>query len=346
MSSADYIANNERVSMGGYEEGLQNMYVAKILRDPSEPISKVISSLHFFGISFGGHGVLFSSLLNDLNEKPIQSFTAMCPVVNLRDTFNSLARPNILGVGADFWSSLRLVGLKKKDPLIEEYGWTDIFKLKPVFLPRVINYMTQQYEKNPPPIIGLKLPVYSQKSLWDANNFWGTYKNVKSPTLVLGTVSDAMVSPNDNLFWLKEKSRAWNSDLGVVVFEEGFHCTLPIAYDWASTTSLFNGRMAAYDDVKLMTRFMALKEMLSSEDIEAISKSHFAVGWANENREVLLKFPSFSVPIPLDQFDFKFTKIGEAEKTSLERWIYHNVQGQILNEGEKIKAQLHWPMVL
>ncbi len=349
MSSADFIAHNRRSGMGGYEEGLQNLRVAEILRDKKEPISKLVSSLHFFGISFGGHGVLFASLLDQINKNQIDSFTGICPVVNLRDSFNSLVRPNLLGVGADFWSSLRLEGLQKKDRALADYGIPDLLKLRPVFLPRVIDFLEEEFNKNPPSTKGIKLPPepYSNKTIWQANNFWSAYRKVDSPVLVFGTVSDSMVSPNDNVYWLDNKAADWNSDVGVVIFEYGFHCTLPIAYDWASMASLFNGRIMAYDrQTKIKERKIELTESLSADDIDAIEKSHFSIVWINDNQEVLLKFPTFSLPLPLEQLDFKFTRLGDPERTTLERWIYHNVQGQILQDGSKIKAQLKWPQVL
>lgn len=347
MSSADFIANNKHATMGGYEEGLQNIRVAQILRDKKEPLSKLISSLHFVGVSFGGHGILFASLLNDLNRSPIQSFMGICPVVNLKDSFSSLVRPNIMGVGADFWSSLRLEGLKKKDPILADYEFVDVFKLRPVFLPRMIKFLEEEFEKNPPDTSGIILPAkFLNKTLWQANDFWAHYRNVKSPVLVFGTVSDAMVSPADNIFWLDSKARDWKSNMGVVIFEEGFHCTLPIAYDWASTASLFNARIMAYDSsVKVDQKTLEISDHLETDDVEAIEKSHFEVAWVDGGRSVILKFPHFSVSIPLEDLDFKFEKIADPERTSIERWIYQNVQGRVVRDGDKIKAHLFWPHV-
>ena len=88
-TGADFIANNQRWTMGGYDEGLQNMQVVRMLRRSSAPLSQLISSVHLMGVSLGGHGVLFASLLNQYNGQPehqaIQSFTTFCP-------FNSRCR--------------------------------------------------------------------------------------------------------------------------------------------------------------------------------------------------------------------------------------------------------------
>jgi pimeloyl-ACP methyl ester carboxylesterase len=358
MTSADFIANNAKYSLGGYNEGIQNIQVARILRSGAEPLSQLISSLHFVGVSLGGHGVLFASLLNEYNKKPIQSFTGICPVVNLKDTMNSLARPNILGVGADYWSSLRLEGLKNRDPLLDDYGVSDLFKFKPIFLPRAMKWVTEQFEKNPIPIGSIELPPapYSNKTFWQANDFWTAYRNVASPVLVVGTVNDAMVSPAENIFWLKGKSRAWNSNIGVVVFEEGFHCTLPIAYDWASIASLFNGRIMAYDQNTRISYRNASVEVADNfdEDISEIHDLKFTLGWANENKDVILKVNSekherisFTTTIPVEQLDFKFHEpLKDPEKLSVERWLNHNLDIKLVKEGSKIKAQLRFPVVL
>lgn len=360
MSSADFIANNIRHSLGGFDEGVQNIQVAKILRNPEEPLSQLISSLHFMGISLGGHGVLFASLLNQYNNsgRLIQSFTGICPVVNLQQTLNSLVQPNILGVGADFWSSQRLEGLQKRDPILANYGWPDIFKLKPIFLPRAVDFITEQFEKNPPALGSVQLPPapYSAKSFWQANNFWSVYRNISSPLLVMGTKDDIAVSPNENLYWLKEKSRAWNSQIGTVVFEKGFHCTLPVAYDWASMTSLFNGRIMAYDraQVKIRETLVDISDAISAGDLEVLKSPRFSVKWIDD-KKVQLQFspsleslkPNFTVQIPVDQFDFKFHRpLATAEKISVERWLNQNLQIKVLKDQGHIKARLQWPEVL
>jgi hypothetical protein len=92
MSGTDFIADNTRFSFGGYDEGIQNILLAQILKDPNEPLSRLVDSLHLFGVSLGGHGVLYASMLDELDSPKGQplynSFFGMCPVVNLEKNIN------------------------------------------------------------------------------------------------------------------------------------------------------------------------------------------------------------------------------------------------------------------
>lgn len=82
-SGPDFIYTNDKISVGGYFEAQQNLWIAKRLRSKEEPIAKIISSVHLMGISLGGQGVLMAHQWNDLNDSPIESFLAYCPVVSI-----------------------------------------------------------------------------------------------------------------------------------------------------------------------------------------------------------------------------------------------------------------------
>jgi hypothetical protein len=107
----DYLAMNSKPSIGGFSEGLQNMWIAKTLTDPTEPLSQIIESLHMVGMSLGGHGVLFSSLLNEFNldennEKRIKSFFGFCPVVHLKPNIDHLLEAGFFWYGRRILESL------------------------------------------------------------------------------------------------------------------------------------------------------------------------------------------------------------------------------------------------
>ncbi|MGZ3745817.1 MAG: hypothetical protein ACXWRE_00690, partial [Pseudobdellovibrionaceae bacterium] len=125
MSGTDFVADNSRFAFGGYDEAIQNILVAQILKDPNEPLSKVVGSLHLFGVSLGGHGVLYASLLNELNSPkgdPLyQSFLGMCPVVNIEDNLKSLTTEKPFSFAVDLWSQKRLAGLAKKMSAVEDH---------------------------------------------------------------------------------------------------------------------------------------------------------------------------------------------------------------------------------
>ena len=79
-TSAEYFMDNQRVSVGGFDEGRQAIAIAQWLRTKS-PIADRIASLHLIGISNGSHGTLYAAAYNDYfklpnGEHPINSVAA------------------------------------------------------------------------------------------------------------------------------------------------------------------------------------------------------------------------------------------------------------------------------
>ncbi len=360
-TGADYIANNQRWSMGGYDEGLQNLQVVKMLRSSASPLSQLISSVHLMGISLGGHGVLFASLLNEYNGKidkrPIQSFTAICPVINLKETMENMTAPGVKGMVVDQWASLRLAGLTKRIPQILDISWWDTLKLEPVFLPKVINYLLKMYSEFPSQKGSIALPpeLEQVKDFWGANNFWPFYRNNKSSVLVMATVEDHLVPLEKNFNWLKNNSKSWNSDLGTVLFEKGYHCTLPVSYDWSTVAAMLNARVMSKDKntrLKLREIVLDISGQLAPEKALQIKDPIFDLSWASAS-EVLVKFKSslgheiFTVLLPVKELDFTFRDpLAEPEKVTVERWLNQNLQVQVEVAGDKIMAKIQWPSVL
>ena len=364
-TGADFIANNQRWTMGGYDEGLQNMQVVRMLRRSSAHLSQLISSVHLMGVSLGGHGVLFASLLNQYNGQPehqaIQSFTTFCPVVRLQETLENLTASGIKGAGVDFWASQRLAGLKKKIPELAAYSFFEALKLKPVFLPTAVHYLVDLYPLRPSPLGNVSLPSEMEglKSFWDLNNFWPYYRHIQSSVLVIATVHDHLVSAETNFFWLKQNSKSWDSDLGTVLFEKGYHCTLPVSYDWASVAAMVNARIMSKDQkTKLKMREISvditdqLKDQTAQDLLSEFKNPNFELSWPNDH-EVLVKFKGsdkksfFTVILPVKELDFTFRDpLLGPEKTSVERWLNQNLQTQLKFVDGKMLAQIQWPGVL
>jgi hypothetical protein len=359
-TGADFIAYNRRVAVGGYDEGLQNMQIVKIVRNQAYPLARLISSVHLMGISLGGHGVLFASLLNEFNGKPehrpVQSFTAFCPVVNLKDTMSKLAQPGLKGTLTDFWASLRLDGLKKKIPALENYSWIDTFKYKPVFLPTAMNYLATQFPQWPTPTGPVKVPPEMEdvRDFWKANDFWPLYRHVRSDVLVMATEADDFVVPAINFQWLQENSPSWDSHIGTVFFEHGYHCTLPIAYDWATTAAIVNARILSMDkNVRIRSRDISvdISDQVNPSQTAEFAHARMETIWNNSN-EVTVKFKTqeksfYTVILPVDELDFKFRdNLAEAERTTVERWLQQNLNAVLKVENGKVMAKLTWPRVL
>jgi hypothetical protein len=192
MSSGDFVADNSQFAFGGYDEGFQNILVAKLLQDPMQPISRLVDSVHIFGVSLGGHGTLFASLLNDFNSpknRPlIQSFSAMCPVVNLQDTMQNLTSGGAFSAMVDLWSRERLKGLGSKMSAVNDY---DNFS----FLKKAVSEIARTYQGGLSYVSGIHLPpgMKDGADFWGLNDFWKFYNNVKQPVLIVATDQDMAV---------------------------------------------------------------------------------------------------------------------------------------------------------
>lgn len=223
ITGPDFIHNNESYSIGGYEEGIQNIHIARWLQNPKEPIHSLVKSVHFAGISLGGNGVLFASILNELNKTPIQSFLLLCPVVNLEKTMrsrlssesNSFFKIKFI----NFWGSLRLQELRQK---------TTRMKDAPTFhfLDQFVVDIEEQFKGGLSYEPSIQLPKDIEKNknqFWQANDFEKYLQDIRTPILVYATKNDPLVPLALNFDRL---------NLPKVLFSRGTHCSFPANYDW------------------------------------------------------------------------------------------------------------------
>ena len=337
MTSPDFIANNFSLSLGGYDEGLQNILIAKLLRDSLEPLSRLVHSVHFVGVSLGGHGVLFASLLNQFNGNNINSFTGICPVVHLRQTFANLTEKTLPKKGFDLWAQSRLSLVKEKWPTVETHERFG-------FLPKLLEILENKYRGGLSYYSGIKLPPGMQDtaSLWGNNDFWPRYQS-SSSVLVLATKRDDFVPFALNAATLKE------SNIKVVLLDEGFHCTLPIPYDWAAQTAWLQGYILQHaKGFKLEERSVEidLADQWEPGFVDQKATIDFKVDEITDKGVINLSIVvsakgderSLKYQLPASSLDFYFhsTDLTESEKQMLTRWVYHNLQ--VTLRGTKMKV--------
>ncbi|MBK9324079.1 MAG: hypothetical protein IPM97_14230 [Bdellovibrionaceae bacterium] len=352
MTGSDFVANNSRFAFGGYDEGLQNILVAQILKDPNEPLSGLVESLHLFGISLGGHGVFYASLLNSLNSlksKPLyQSFITACPVVNLQSTMRNLTEKKPEGYFVDLWSQNRLAGLGLKMPAVTEHS---VFG----FLDKSVSEVARTYQGGLSYVNSIKLPsgVVDGSDFWSLNNFWPAYKNVSEPVLVLATHKDPAVSFGLNSQMIQSKKlNISSSNIAVVDFPLGIHCTLPISYDWKALGSLtqayvlshapgFKLRENAFElevgpyasAVNKMTynvRRPAPKDKFVKIEVKLLSKN-------GDSHEM-------SLNLPLAEFDFRFLnhELSPSEQWMIERWVNQNLHLKAIEKDHRVFLKASW----
>lgn len=363
MSGSDFLRDNTGWGFGGYDEGLQNILIARLLKDSKEPISQVVSSLHLLGVSLGGHGVLFGSLLNEMNPGPggqklYNSFLGMCPVVNLKESMQQLGQPGVKGSFVDAWISYRLQDLYSRIPALKDYGIGKFLSLQPYFMPTAIHSVVEKYQGglSYDPSIVLPKGLGNTKDFWHNNHFWPYYRNVHSPVMVLVTQHDALVPVkyNSALFATKEFATMGN-DLQVVSFEQGHHCSLPVAYDWEAVSTLLESYFASYTP-ELRWRTETMDIDMSDQWKKGFTLEHpvtsYQVEWPEKGRFVILKGEarsdshreSFTLNLPINEFEFHFldTQLSESEKDMLVRWLRHNLRLEVLAKNGHDSLRVGW----
>ncbi len=334
MSSPDFIADNDHFAFGGYDEGIQNILIAKLLRDPQEELSSLVESLHFVGVSLGGHGVLYASLLNQLNGEPIESFIGLCPVVHLEPTMHHLNEGGFVSQFVNFWAAQRLAGLRTK---VSELQDASSF----AFLPLTMEALTKNYHGGLSYINQVKLPegITDTHYFWKQNEFWDFYHDVKAPVLIFATEQDPAVPFALNSKSLKKKN------IKVVSFDEGVHCSLPVPYRWDMLSTLLQSYILSHTKTfKLVEEKMQID--VTSENMQDV-KGHvpFKVSWANgQVHFVRIEAEGFHLNLPLSNFDFKFFNkaLSISEKEMVERWLHQNLEVKLQNKGEQKWLHVSW----
>lgn len=339
MSSPDFIANNAQFSFGGYDEGLQNILVARLLRDQQEPLSQVVGSVHFVGVSLGGHGVFYSSQLNDINEngKLIQSFLGICPVANLQPTMQKFSETSLTKPFLNYWFSMRLQGLTQKVPSLEKASSFN-------FSQELIDLMTRTYRGGLSYVSSIVLPAGQTDAtdFWKQNDFWKQYEDVNSQVLVLATENDPMVPYAINAGTLKKKN------IKSVVLKQGLHCTLPVPYHWDAITSLLQGYILSHaPDFKLITQGMQVD--VTEEKIPQLAgRLPFTVSFPKgSERYVRIAISDFQLSLPIASFDFHFLndKLSVSEQLMLERWLQQNLKIEIVPKADRRVLDISWKKI-
>jgi predicted alpha/beta-fold hydrolase len=336
MTGPDFIANNKDFAFGGYDEGIQNIQVAEMLQNPKQPLSEIIDSVHLTGMSLGGHGVLFASLLNETAPKAqIQSFLALCPVVNLRETVENLDNRGYESRAINYWSSKRLEGLREKIPALQNVSRFHILS----------NMMKAVVDRYPgglswTPETVLPKEMTDSREFWKQNDFWSFYKNVRTPVMVWATEQDPLVTFSKNAGTLHQEN------IGVVPFKQGFHCTLPVAYHWDVISTLLQAYVLSHaPNFHLQEEKMQID--ISEEKLAAADGPvHFDVGWVEDKEKfVRLEMHGFQLSLPLSSFDFTFLNptLTVAEQRMLERWLQQNLSVNLKTETDGKKTlKISW----
>lgn len=362
LSGSDFIRRNQSYSMGGFDEGIQNFLISEQLQKSEEPISKYLRGVHLMGMSFGGHGVFFASLLSDLNPKDpsvIDSAINFCPLINFRETLDFHSSTGFSLDFMNYYVEKRVGVLKQRIP---EFG-------EGPFVASLFKWIEKNYKgpimELPPALKGkeqFRLPVSLssfQKEIpqsewfWKLNDFWASYQNIKTPVLVVSTENDPIVP------WVINSGRLLTgrmpmsgSSIAFLPLQQGVHCSLNVAYDWSALATLNQSFILKHaKNFVLETREMRfpLGEGIDENRIEGLDFKFSAKDGSDHfNLRVRFdkeKFPAFyerwlskkmDVEIPLGQTEYSAVTHFQtkAEKQILERWAHQNIHGRV--EGREL----------
>lgn len=232
LSSPETIRLNEKLAVGGLDEGLQNYQVARQLLSPQEGLNRLVSDVHMMAISMGGHGLWMAMLLNEVNPPVFKSAVAMCPLVQFKKTFTGLETNPVSFFMMNIYASFRMPLLMKRIPNIRRSQFlTDAFK-----------YVHDNF-KGPVTDDGkVRFPVDFPKDDFDrGNDLLPWIKDIKHPISIFATRRDDLVPFALNTAVLTDYAQE-ASAIRLYPLTESFHCSLPGAYSWNEMSALLKSQ--------------------------------------------------------------------------------------------------------
>jgi esterase/lipase len=332
LSGSDYVKHNSSFEIGGFEEGFQNYWIAKKLQNPKEPLSKRIDSIHLVGVSLGGNGTFFAALLNQWNGKPISSFLGFCPLVQFEETVDYHRTQGWSMKAINFWAKKRLSDLQKIYPDLDQND----------FVPSLLTHLKTQKETWSEEHAATHWPSdYSKKTFAERLKFWSEWKGIESPFLVFATRKDPIVPFEVNSQKLIDHDiDVGDSRLKIITLEQGYHCSLPSAYDWKSMATIFQiyiGANAKGWKPKVNHWHTKLNPH-SADEIHWIVRSQGifltqSAGWFSNEEE---EFPLEALPF------YRLAKpLSPEAQSMLLRWLNQNMK--LLPKAEKSSgSELGW----
>jgi pimeloyl-ACP methyl ester carboxylesterase len=249
ITGRDFQIGNEAFSAGGFDEGRQLYQIARLIQNVDSPIRDRVSSVHVVGASLGGNGALYSGLYSSENDshghRAIQSVTAVCPVVVLKNAMHRLYFQRIISPVASYGTLHQVRNVFSFVPVLGT-----VFDLGQRFLtpPKVydkvsralLSYYQEWTEKYPwdlKPFEGTQIKTLSQ--FWELNDFRNYVGLVKVPTLMVQAENDGLVKSSENAEMLTDALRKTpNDQVDAVLFQQGNHCAFSAANGWANYSAL------------------------------------------------------------------------------------------------------------
>lgn len=331
-TSPETIRLNDRQAVGGLDEGLQTYQVAERLKSPDEPLHRLVTDVHLLAISLGGHGLMMTMMLDQLNTPIIKSAVALCPLLQMGKTFERHEKETGYGMILNFWAWKRLA------PLREKVAGISIGNA----LHDAFQYVRYAYKGPLSMESRLKWPEGLDLKNFDrANDLFPHLQLIKKPIRVLASQKDLLVPFDLNTgALLEEQKKGELKNFEIATLKESYHCTLPGPYAWDEISDLILAQFTGLDE-SLKRDFVMHEEDLpstgNSGPISTRLQFHLKAG----DSELEVRVGDGSVRIPIDNLGW--ATVGrvrsDAEALLLIRWARHNIE---LVAGEEGRLKLRW----
>ncbi len=248
VTGADFVRDNGHISLGGLDEARQVIELAHFAR--SGALGKIVSSVHYAGVSLAGQAAFFASAMSPENAPPgakhaLSSAVALCPVVDLKGSMGQLFEDSFEGEIARYFYDTEVLKVTNLFPMLKGLfpSNDDASSVIPERIAKaaVAHYSSLDSPWAPAPFAHTK--VESVSDLWKANDFFAAEKNLKTPlktpTLVIAAEDDRIVRSKINALRLSQAEHG--DQLGVVMLPQGSHCAFNQVYGWQTMSALLRG---------------------------------------------------------------------------------------------------------
>lgn len=347
-TASGYVRRNPGYQPGGVFEGAQNVFIAGLLRDPAQPLSKITSSVHFLGISLGGHGLFHAAALEARHgTRNIDSFLALCPVVDLHSELNRWILPTFRGTLIDTFISSQLAPIREQLRSMPEDSSAPP-EIRQRLFKKALQLAEQTFQTRREFMAGLVTPAAQETDFWRASNVWPWFRNVTTPVTVVVAEPDVLVPATANGDRIANLVAGTSSNISVAKLKHGFHCSFPATYRWDAVAALLQG--ALLPPVNAETTEETERIVLDDAFDDPVT-IHF-------DGHVTSKGLMLRVPVRLEtkytirrnlvfevdarRFDFTFhnSHLTAADRKMLARWMHKNVTFRY--EAGKTYAEAVW----
>jgi hypothetical protein len=332
MTGTDYIHFNKTLSFGGIAESYQNIWLAQTLRSSSQHLSKLIQSIHLVGLSLGGQGVLTSAWLAryQTNPKLFSSYLALCPLVNLTDTFDYLFKKSWLKFPLEIWARSRFTEFRTFRPELFKGYWG---------LPnRLLMAVAKNYKRPPASLLGVKEPwfIKQQTDFYSLHELSKWDPTLRDPVWIWVTNEDSAVPVNLNTDQLQS--------VDPVRIEEGNHCSFPVVWDNRVLSAILEGYILGASQMRMTEKQVKLEvDPKLSWDLTNVlfqdDKPEIEVELSAGNKTKR----SFMINRSDLDFAFRSPKLSEHEKFMIRRWLSSNLRWE--PDGTGLSLLVSWPIV-